>query len=88
MNSESMTIGRVSLAPRVGVSSISSPLEIGADRAPQAAGDLARRLTEAGCEVVAVGAIGTPEESIAAGRRFNEKQVDAIAIAPASWCED
>ncbi|MDE0299652.1 MAG: hypothetical protein OXN17_13550 [Candidatus Poribacteria bacterium] len=88
MNSESRETSAISLVPRVGVCSISSPLEIGADRAPQAADDLSRRLAESGCEIVAEGAIGTPEESVAAGRRFNENQVDAIAIAPASWCED
>ena len=88
MNSESRTTEKVSIVPRVGVCSISSPLEIGADRAPQAADDLAFRLTETGCAVIAGGVVGTPDESVAAGRRFNEEQVDAIAVAPASWCED
>ena len=88
MNSQRRDAVTTKLVPRVGVCSISSPLEIGADRAPQAAADLAHCLTGEGCEVIAAGAVGTPDESVAAGRRFSEKQVDAIAITPASWCED
>ena len=88
MNPETNDSTRTRLVPRVGVCSISSSLEIGADRAPQAAADLERRLTEVGCEVITAGPIGTPDESVAAGCKFNEKQVDAIAVSPASWCED
>ena len=76
------------LVPRVGICSISSPLEIGANRATQSAKDLERRLVEAGCDVIAAGSVATPDESVAAGCKFNEKQVDAIVISPASWCED
>ncbi|OGV71767.1 MAG: hypothetical protein A3K19_06825 [Lentisphaerae bacterium RIFOXYB12_FULL_65_16] len=79
---------RTPLAPRVAVAALSSPLEVGADRAPRAAGDLARRLRKAGCEVVDLGAIGTPATAVAAGRRLAEAHVDAAALAVASWFED
>lgn len=76
------------LKPRIGVAALSSPLEVGADRAPKAAEDLATSLSEAGCEVVRLGSVGTPEESVAAGRRLAEEHVDAVAFAVASWFED
>lgn len=76
------------LVSRIGVLSVSSPLEVGADRAPQAAIDLARFLQNRGCEVVELGLVDTPEKSAFAGRRLAESHVHAIAIATASWFED
>ena len=76
------------LIPRIGVGAVSSPLEIGAERAPQAVDDLARLLETNGCEVVPVGPIGTPDAAIAAGRALAEAHVDAVALASASWYED
>ena len=76
------------LNPRVAVAALSSPLEVGANRAPQAAADLARVLRQAGCEVTELGVIGTPDAAVAAGRRCAAAGVDAIALAPACWFED
>lgn len=76
------------LVPRVGVASLSSPLEIGADRGPAAADDLSKRLEEAGCEVIRMGQIDTPERARAAGRSLAEQHVDAIALVPVCWWED
>ncbi len=45
------------LVPRVGAASLSSPLEVGADRSAKAATDLARRLADDGCDVVPLGAV-------------------------------
>jgi len=83
-----MPNGVKSMAPRVGVGSPSSPMEIGADRAPGLASDLGRLLAEAGCEVVELGPIGTPGEAAAAGRKLAEQHVDAMALVPACWFED
>ena len=79
---------RKALVPRVGVGSLSSPLEIGADRAPAAAGDLARLLTAAGCEVVQIGPVGEADQAVTAGRKLAESHVDAVAFAAVSWYED
>jgi len=79
---------RNKLMPRVGVGSLASPLEVGAELAAEAAANLAERLENAGCIVVAVGAIDTPARATAAGRRLAEEHVDAIGLAPASWFED
>ena len=76
------------LAPRVGVGALSSPLEIGADRAPAAAEILAGVLTHAGCEVVQLGPIGAPDQAVAAGRKCAESHVDAVAFASVCWYED
>ena len=76
------------LVVRVGVASLSSPLEVGADRAGQAAGDLARLLEQTGCQVVELGSIDDPAKSTAAGRKLAESHVHAVALATASWFED
>jgi L-fucose isomerase-like protein len=76
------------LIPQVGVASLSSPLEVGADRALQAASDLARLLEGLGFEVVELGAIDEPVKSVAAGRKLAESHVHAVAFAAASWFED
>jgi len=76
------------LAVSVGVAAVSSPLEVGADRAPQAAGELAAVLRESGCDVVELGAIQTPDQSVAAGRKLAEHHVHALALASTSWFED
>ena len=76
------------LRPRIGVSAVSSPLEVGADRAPQAARDLAGLLESAGCEVIALEPIGTPEQAVAAGQELATARAEALALAPVSWFED
>ena len=76
------------LRPRVGVGSLSSPLEVGADRAPKAAADLAKLLAQAGCEVIELGPVGTADQAVACGKRLAEGRVDAAAFATASWYED
>ena len=76
------------LKPRIGVSAVSSPLEVGADRAPGAARDLTRRLESAGCEVIPFDPIGTPDQAVAAGRSWAEARVDEIALAAVCWFED
>jgi len=76
------------LVPTVGVASVSSPLEVGADRAPAAANDLAQLLTAAGCRVIELGRIDHPDAAVAAGRKASESHVDAVAFAAACWFED
>ena len=76
------------LIPRIGVASLSSPLEIGADRAPAAAENLARVLEGIGCDVVQLGSLDEPDKSVAAGRKLAESHAHAVAFATASWYED
>jgi L-fucose isomerase-like protein len=76
------------LVPRVGVGALSSPLEVGAPRAPRAAQDLTNLLQELGCEVVPLGSVGTPEAASAAGRRLAEAHAEAAAFVAVSWFED
>jgi len=83
-----MTQTRKSLIPRIGVASLSSPLEVGADRAPEAADDMAKLLENAGCEVVRLGSLDDPDSSAAAGIRLAESHVHAAAFATTSWFED
>ena len=83
-----LPIGKGPLKPRVGVASLSSPLEVGADRAPGAAESLARVLAEAGCDVVPLGVVDTAEAAVAAGRKLAEGHVNAVALTPVCWCED
>jgi len=76
------------LALRVAVGSLSSALEVGAERAPQAADDLANILNSLGCEIVKLGAIDTPARAVAAGRRMAETHVHSVVLAATSWYED
>ncbi len=76
------------LTPRVGVSAVSSPLEVGAERAPGAAQDLATLLRSAGCEVLAQAPLGSADQARVAGAAWAEAHVDAVALAVASWFED
>jgi L-fucose isomerase-like protein len=77
-----------SLIARVAVGSLSSPLEVGANRAPAAACDLAQLLKASGCDVVELGPVDTPDRSAAAGRMIAEQHIEAVALAAASWFED
>ena len=83
-----MSSNRCTIKPRVGVGSLSSPLEVGADRSPQAAKDLAKLLTGLGCEVIELGPVDSPDKSRAAGRKLVESHVHAVAFASTSWFED
>jgi L-fucose isomerase-like protein len=76
------------LRVKVAVAALASPLEVGADRAPQAAAALTALLRGAGCEVLPLGAITTADAALAAGQRLAGAGVDALALAPASWFED
>lgn len=81
-------MSRQHVTPHVGVASVSSPLEVGADRAPQIALDLARVVENVGCDVLQLGSVGTPDQAVAAGRKATEEHVDAVVFAPVSWFED
>ena len=76
------------LTPKVVVAALSSPLEVGADRAPKVAEAFAALLRKAGCETIQFGAIGTPEQATAAGRQALEAHADAAVFIPTSWFED
>ena len=77
-----------SLIPRVGVGALSSPLEVGADRAESACKKLVALLRGQDCEVVELGLVDTPDGAAAAGRVLAEEHVDAVVLAPACWFED
>lgn len=73
---------------KVGVASLSSPLEVGAGNAHKAASDLHALLESIGCTVVDVGPINGSNQAIAAGRQMAEAHVNAIALIATSWYED
>lgn len=76
------------LSARVAVMGLCSPLEVGAGQAPAQADALARSLRQAGCDVVSVGVVDTPDRAAEAGRLCAEHHLDAIAAVAASWFED
>ena len=77
------------LIPRVGIGALASPLEMGADRAPEVVAGLAELLGRNGVDVVAADKPLTgADASVAAGRLFAERHVDAICLAAVSWFED
>lgn len=74
--------------PCIGVASLSSPLEVGADRAPTACHNAANLLKSFGYEVYEAGSIDSPQKAMVAGRTLAEKHVNGIMLASASWFED
>ncbi len=83
-----MTERTKTLQLRVGVGAVSSPLEVGAERAPTLARELAKTLINIGCEVVELGTINSPDTATSAGRKLAESHVDAVAISAVCWFED
>ena len=83
-----MSRSAMAVVPRIGVGSPSSPMEVGAERAPELAAALGGLLRQAGCEVVEVGELGAADQAAAAGRKLAEAHVDAVAFTPACWFED
>ena len=71
----------------VGVASLCSPLEVGADgrRRPPT---IWRILRAAGCQVVNLGTIDQPDKSAAAGRKLGQVHVHAAVFVTANWFED
>lgn len=77
-----------SLTPHIGIAALASPMEVGADRAEQAAIDLVALLQTAGCRVVNCGVVKNADQARKAGLAFAEKHVSCIALAAVSWFED
>jgi L-fucose isomerase-like protein len=77
-----------SLRPLVGVASLSSPLEVGAERAGAAAETLKNILEDAGCTTFFFGSITTADEAVRAGRKAAEEHIEAVAFVPVCWYED
>jgi L-fucose isomerase-like protein len=83
-----MNAKKPSLVPRIGVASLCSPLEVGADCGRQAAADAAKLFQGFGCQVVELGVIDRPDKSSAAGRKLAESHVHAVVFIATSWFED
>jgi L-fucose isomerase-like protein len=76
------------LKPCIGVASLSSPLEVGAEKAPQAAKNLADKLRKLGCDVVDIGSIDNPAKASAAGKKLAQMHVHGVVFGAVSWFED
>jgi len=87
MNALNQATGKV-MRPKVGVGAVSSPMEVGANLASGAAEELAVRLSQAGCEVIRLGAIQNADAAAAAGRKAVAEGCMALALAAVSWYED
>jgi len=76
------------LNSRVAVASLSSPLEVGADRSVEICQQLVERSEKAGNDVLNLGVIDTPEKAVEAGKKMAENRVDCVVFAVACWFED
>ena len=77
-----------SLTPNMGVVAFSSPLEVGAARADQAAMDVVQSFEEYGCKTLNAGVVDSPAKAVSVGRRFAEAHVNAVVMVSACWFED
>lgn len=82
------TVAGAPLQVSVGVLSLCSPLEVGADRAADLATSLSQVLRAAGCTVLELGRVDTGWKAAQCGRRCAAEGVQALAAVSASWYED
>lgn len=77
---------------RLGLTAVSSPLEVGAGDAPTLLAELENAFEQGGVERLVVrrspSPVVDPPSAVAAGRFFYEQRVDAICVVAASWYED
>jgi L-fucose isomerase-like protein len=77
---------------RLGITTVSSPLEFGADEAPAALERLQQAFAEAnfaGLELYASARpVTDPASAVEAGRYFYDRHVDAVCVLATSWYED
>ena len=75
---------------RLGITSVASPLEVGADEAPALLGQLRTSFAGlGGLELVSTAQpVTDPPSAVRAGRQFYDQRVDAICVVAASWFED
>jgi L-fucose isomerase-like protein len=87
-----MSTERTSDYVRLGVTTVCSPLEVGANQAPALLDQLQRAFTESKIKRLgtyrAPGPVTDPESAVEAGRYFYEQRVDAVCVLAASWFED
>ncbi|HNX92603.1 MAG TPA: hypothetical protein PLP05_08885 [Sedimentisphaerales bacterium] len=76
------------LVPDIAVGVLSSPLEVGADKAKKILAETVSLLTELGFHVENVDSIDTPQKAVAAGRKIAANHPDAVVLVSASWFED
>lgn len=75
---------------RLGLVSVASPLEVGADQAPALLAQLQQALDGLeGLEICpARQPVTDPASAVEAGRLFYERRIDALCVVAASWFED
>ncbi len=76
------------LKPAIGVASLSSPLEVGAEKAPKTVVSLVKVLNQNGFQVESFGSIETADQARETGKQAAAKQIDAMVFAPVCWYED
>jgi len=77
---------------RLGLTSVTSPMEVGANEAADLLLQLRAgfaRVGNSGVEIVTSGGpVSGPQSAVSAGRRFYDERVDAICVIAATWFED
>ena len=77
---------------RLGLTAVASPLEVGADDAPDLMHRLAEALSGLGTRelelVPSPQPVTDPVSAVQAGRAFYDARIDAVAVVAASWFED
>ncbi len=77
---------------RLGITSVASPLEVGAEQAPSLLDHLQRAFAGAGFERLELCRSREPvisrASALEAGRHFYDQRVDAVCVVAASWFED
>jgi L-fucose isomerase-like protein len=77
---------------RIGITAVSSPLEVGAASAPALAARLGQAFADAGFPNLEIftadSPVVDPASAVSAGRKFYDHRVDVVCVIAASWFED
>lgn len=83
-----MSSKKNNLKPYVAVGALSSPMEVGADKAASAAEETANLLEKYGYQVERLGSIDNSVQSVQSGLKIAEKHVQSLVLVVSSWFED
>jgi L-fucose isomerase-like protein len=80
--------GRNILKPKIGIAAFANPLEVGAEKAKTASAGFAEKFAACGFDVIDLGAVLAPADSVKAGIKLYDERADALLAVPVCWYED
>lgn len=76
------------LKPKIGIAAFANPLEVGAAKAKTASAGFVEKFAACGFDVIKLGAVLSPADSVKAGIKLYDERADALLAVPVCWYED